>query len=320
MFVINKMELELTDELLEKIAYYMNDRGLAYRTKIEYLNALKLIQKKYKVLNQKNSKLILGKKTQNRNKATLSLINDYCLDNEIDFNIRFTKGRIKRRRFPEIFTKEEIKIIIDSTPKPYNLMIRIIYSCGAGLRISEVIMLTYGSFSWGTWLKRTEEEPNSEIDGILKIKQGKGGKDRLVNVPYSLMKDLYDFAKEQEILDEMQYPSQSMRIFKFGYLDYENFIKKTSGFSKDKKKAEYIRTCYDWFKYNIVKKYCAKAIGRKIKIHSLRHSRATHLYEEGVPLEKIQKLLGHENIQTTLIYAQISEKETLRSMKGIKEI
>jgi len=320
MTLINRMELELKDELLINLAEYMNSRRLAYRTKVEYLNALKLIRKKNKFLNQKAVNSILGKNPSNRNKAALSLINNYCLENEIPFAIRIPKSRMKKRSFPEILPKEELKIIIAAAPKPYDLMLRIIYAAGAGLRISEAITLTFGRFNWSVWLKRISEDPSAEIDGILRIKEGKGGKDRLVNIPYSLMKSVYDYAVELDILDERRNPSSSVRLFKFGFIDYGQFLKKSQEIDRSKKRAEYIRFCYDWFKYNILKKHCFPALGRKFKIHSLRHSRATHLLESGVPIEKIQKLLGHSSIQTTMIYSQVSEKETLKSMKGVKEL
>lgn len=45
--------------------------------------------------------------------------------------------------------------------------------------------------------------------------------------------------------------------------------------------------------------------GKKVTLHSLRHSFATHLRLQGVQLDEIQKLLGHSSIQTTMIYAKV---------------
>lgn len=51
-----------------------------------------------------------------------------------------------------------------------------------------------------------------------------------------------------------------------------------------------------------------KLIVRKhVTLHTLRHSFATHLLEHGIGIAHIQKLLGHSNISTTLIYTQIAK-------------
>lgn len=304
------IELELNEDLLIKIIEYAKTKGLAYGTLRNYAFQLRYLFKKYKVLNRETILKILKKSNHPYQRAILSLINEYCFFANIDFKITIPKRRSLPRKIPQTLTIQEIKKMIEATPKPYNLMLRCIFGIGAGLRVQEIIKMSWNHFFWADWIKERG-------DGAVLIKETKRGKNNINNVPAEIMRDLYDYAKEQNLLNEFSLPEKGV-IFDFGIGEWN---KTTFSYNKDLWKKQYIKHAYDWIRFNVIQKYCEKSIGRKIKIHWLRHSRATYLLEvEKIPLERISQLLGHSDLKTTMIYAKMNPETTLRMMKGVKSI
>lgn len=122
------------------------------------------------------------------------------------------------------------------------------------------------------------------------IKGAKGKKDRITILPESLLEALREYYityRPKEFLFENRFGNQMST-----------------------------RTVQVIFKNALHKSTSRKKVG----VHSLRHSFATHLLENGTDLALIQQLLGHNNIKTTLTYTHVSKKSLLKIKSPLDHI
>jgi len=190
----------------------------------------------------------------------------YAFSNILKKDITIGIKRPKReRRIPSVLTKDEVRRLFDITPtKKSKLMLQIIYACG--FRVSELINL------------KTDDLIFDEMIGH--VRQAKGKKDRIFNIPQFLLKDLQKQVRiQKEANQEFLFTGAKGRL---SDRNIQKIIRSTA------KKAK---------------------INKKVSPHTLRHSFATHLLENGVDIRKIQELLGHADLSTTQIYTHISTEE-----------
>lgn len=146
-----------------------------------------------------------------------------------------------------------------------------------------IIKLLYGGGLRVSEIVNLKKEDLNFEEGLIHIKLAKGKKDRFVKIPESLIEELQDYCKINE--SKILFPSN--RGGKLTIATIQAILKNSKRKSKIKK---------------------------RVYPHLLRHSFATHLLEHGTDLRIIQKLLGHSDIKTTQIYAQISQA----NIKNIK--
>jgi len=147
-----------------------------------------------------------------------------------------------------------------------------------------LITLSYGA---GLRVSEAVNMKAGDVDfarGVITVRQGKGRKDRQTLLPEKLINDLRNLIAGKRP-DEYLFESQQ-------------------GGNLTTRTAQLV------FDHGLQK----SGINKKATFHSLRHSFATHLLENGVDVRYVQELLGHKNIRTTQLYTQVSGN----ALKNIK--
>jgi len=249
-----------------------------------YLDAnqqlLTFLNKSLAQITEDDVKKYLAEKMNNKSSAStilfLSAIK-YSFSNILKKDITSTIKRPKKeKKIPVVMTKQEIKKLFDAlSTKKSKLMISLIYA--GGLRVSELVSLKIDDLDF-------EER-------IGQLRQAKGKKDRIFNIPQTLFRDLKFQAKKQK-----QKNQEYLFTGPKGKLSSRNIQKIISN---ARKKTD---------------------IKKDIHCHTLRHSFATHLLENGVDIRKIQELLGHADLSTTQIYTHISAEELKKIKSPLDEL
>jgi integrase/recombinase XerD len=184
-------------------------------------------------------------------------------------------------KLPTTLTVKEIDKLIDSIDiKSKNkirnkAIIEILYSCG--LRVSELITLKVSDLYFN--------------ESIIKV-IGKGNKERFVPISKGAINYIEKYLKEIRIFQKIKKGSEDTLFLN----------ERGNGLSRV-------------MIYIILNDLKIKAeINKKIGPHTLRHSFATHLLENGADLITIQNMLGHENIVTTERYLHVNRKHLVESI------
>ena len=236
---------------------------------------LEFIKKEPEQVTEDDIKSYIAEKLSEKSSTTIILFLSalkYAYLSILKKDLTASIKRPKREKaLPVVLSKQEVKILFENLEtKKSKLMVSLIYACG--LRVSELVGLKVNDFDF-------EEK-------VGQIRQAKGKKDRIFNIPETLAKKL-----QKQV--EMQRTEGQEYVFsgRKGKMSSRNLQK-------------------------IVVKAAKKAgINKDVHVHTLRHSFATHLLENGIDIRVIQEILGHANISTTEIYSHVSS-EMIRNVKS----
>lgn len=193
-------------------------------------------------------------------------------------------------RLPAVLTRQQVIDLIGLIRlRRYRTPIKLIYACG--LRLSECLALTIHDIAGA--------------ENKLFIRDGKGHRDRVLPLPTSLYQELrryWSFHKHPLLL----------------------FPNVGRGDNDPKVMAERMRQATSPMPCSSLQRLLVVA-RHQLNLpaatpHSLRHSFATHLLEAGAHLHTIQKLLGHQQITTTMVYLHVTHQSTQDALRLMDEL
>ncbi len=212
-----------------------------------------------------------------------------------------------KRRLPVVLSRREARSLIANMKGAGALMAGLCYGCG--LRLKECITLR---------IKDIDFE-----QGYILVRSGKGDKDRVTVLPESLRPELRKHLEEVHKLYEQDrengvegvwLPIALERKFPEAGIQWAWFWVFPSDRLSVDPRGHVIRRhhIHPSTLQKQVKEAAKRAgIDKPVSVHTLRHSFATHLLEEGYDIRTIQQLLGHSSVQTTMIYTHVAKANRL---------
>jgi integrase/recombinase XerD len=205
-----------------------------------------------------------------------------------------------REQLPQVLDRAEVRMILTEVKEPrFAVPLRLIYLCG--LRLSECLHVEVRD------IHREQQR--------LHIRDGKGGKDRYVPLPQAALDELTGWWKRH------RHPRYLFPAMGHGWRATQR--KKEA--EQERVQRELLRSAEHPMSTSGMQRVfqlavAASGVKKRATIHTLRHSYATHLLEEGVSLRYVSQYLGHASIQQTVIYTHLTAVSEAQTQQAVARL
>jgi integron integrase len=208
---------------------------------------------------------------------------------------------VPKRRLPAVLTRDEVAALLARMGGTTGLLAQLLY--GTGMRLMEGVRLR---------VKDVDFDRN-----VIIVRDGKGGKDRVVMLPRSLAEPLraqMDEARQAWRADRAQgrngvwlphaldtkYPRAAQ-----SWIWFWVFPSRMLSIDPRSGQARRHHLHEKGLQRDLKKAVEEAGIAKPATVHTLRHSFATHLLQAGTDIRTVQELLGHSDVSTTMIYTHV---------------
>jgi integron integrase len=235
--------------------------------------------------------------TQNQALSALLFLYRHVLEVELPWLDGLVRAKTAKR-LPTVLTRAEVQSVLANLSGTRWLMVSLLY--GAGLRLNECLSLRV----------KDVDLPGAK----LIVRQGKGNKDRVTLVPRILLGPLREHIEQVRAMHTAdlargfgEAPLPQALAGKYpnaGYLWAWQFVFPSSQHCRDPYTARTVRFhVHEKTLQRAVKDAAHRArVGKPVGCHTFRHAFATHLLEAGHNIRVVQQLMGHKDVETTMIY------------------